>query len=232
MPEKSTFIKLNRKILKWRWYHDPNTFRIFVHLILKANVTDRDFEHITVHRGQLVTSVAHLSEDLKISAKSVRTALEHLKSTNELTIKTTSKYSIITVNKYDEYQRPSNAWANNGQTMGKDGAGGGQQYKNDKECRKMIKNERGDTLTPLGQFKNVILTQSELDELMQKYPLMYDKKLEHLSSYLEITGKQYKNHFAVLLSWLKDDKTTHREKVRTASYDIDELEKINPLDGF
>lgn len=232
MPEKSTFIKLNRKILNWRWYHDSNTFRVFVHLLLTANVTDHDFERITVHRGQVVTSVARLSENLKISVKSVRTALEHLKSTGEVTVKTTSKYSIITVNKYDEYQRPSNAWANNGQTMGKDGAGGGQQYKNDKECKKMMKNERGQTLPPLGQFKNVMLTQSELDELMKKYPSTCDSKLEHLSSYLEITGKQYKNHFAVLLSWLEDDKTAHREKVRTASYDIDELEKINPLDGF
>ncbi len=232
MPEKSTFIKLNRKILKWRWYHDPNTFRLFVHIILKANVTDRDFEKITVKRGQLVTSIAHLSEDLKISQKSVRTALSHLKSTGELTVRATSKYSVITVNKYDEYQKPSNIRTDNGQAVGKDGADEGQQYKNDKECKRMIKNDRGDALPPLGQFKNVILTQAELDELMQKYPLMYDKKLEHLSSYLEITGKQYKNHYAVLLSWLKDDKTAHREKVRTASYDIDELDKINPLDGF
>lgn len=232
MPEKSTFIKLNRKILKWRWYHDPNTFRVFVHLILKANVTDRDFERITVRRGQVVTSVARLSEDLKISVKSVRTALEHLKSTNELTIKTTSKYSIITVNKYDEYQRPSNTWANNGQTIGKSVADEGHQYKNDKECNRMIKNERGQTLPPLGQFKNVMLTQSELDELMKKYPSTCDAKLEHLSSYLEITGKSYANHFAVLLRWLEEDKASKRKKVSKPAYDIDELDKINPLDGY
>ena len=63
MPKKSTFIKLNRKILKWRWYQDANTFRVFVHLILLANVTDRDFENITIQRGQLVTSQSHLSKD-------------------------------------------------------------------------------------------------------------------------------------------------------------------------
>lgn len=236
MPEKSTFIKLNRKILNWRWYHDSNTFRVFVHLLLTANVTDHDFERITVHRGQVVTSVARLSENLKISVKSVRTALEHLKSTGEVTVKTTSKYSIITVNKYDEYQRPSNIraniGANNGQTIGKSVADEGQQYKNDKESNRMIKNERGQTLPPLGQFKNVMLTQSELDELMKKYPSTCDSKLEHLSSYLEITGKQYKNHFAVLLRWLEEDKASKREKVSKPAYDIAELEKINPLDGF
>lgn len=232
MPEKSTFIKLNRKILKWRWYHDANTFRVFVHLLLTANVTDHDFERITVRRGQVVTSVARLSENLKISVKSVRTALEHLKSTNELTIKTTSKYSIITVNKYDEYQRPSNTWANNGQSIGKSVSDEGHQYKNDKECNRMIKNKRGQTLPPLGQFKNVILTQSELDELMKKYPSTCDSKLEHLSSYLEITGKRYQNHFAVLLRWLEEDKASKCEKVSKPAYDIDELEKINPLDGF
>lgn len=122
MPEKSTFIKLNRKILKWRWYQDANTYRVFVHLLLTANVTDRDFEQVTVKRGQLVTSVAHISRDLKISVKSVRTALEHLKSTNEVAIQTTPKYSIITINNYNEYQKVANNWANEGQTRGKRGA--------------------------------------------------------------------------------------------------------------
>ncbi len=133
MTEKSTFVKLNRIILKWRWYQDANTFRVFVHLILLANVTDRDFGKITVKRGQLVTSIAHLSRDLKISVKSVRTALEHLKSTNEVAIKTTSKYSIVTIINYKKYQDVASTWANEGQTMGKQRANEGQQYKNDKE---------------------------------------------------------------------------------------------------
>ena len=29
MAEKSTFIKLDRNIVKWRWYKDINTFKVF-----------------------------------------------------------------------------------------------------------------------------------------------------------------------------------------------------------
>lgn len=235
MPEKSTFIKLNRKILKWRWYQDSNTFRVFVHLLLTANVTDRDFEQVTVKRGQLVTSVAHLSRDLKISVKSVRTALEHLKSTNEVAIQTTSKYSIITVNNYNEYQKVASTRANEGQATGKRGANEGQQYKNDKECKRMIKNEREDTLAPLGRFKNVILTQNELDELKGKFPNDYEAKIERLSRYLESTGKHYDNHFATLLEWLEKDTAVNsndKNDKRTSSYDLDELDKIDTLDDF
>jgi hypothetical protein len=45
-----------------------------------------------------------LAKTLKLSVRSVRTALEHLKSTNEVTIKTTNKFSIITVIWFDKYQ--------------------------------------------------------------------------------------------------------------------------------
>jgi DNA replication protein DnaD len=226
MTEKSTFIKLNRKILKWRWYQDANTFRLFVHLLLIANVTDRDFEQTTIRRGQLVTSVAHLSRDLKISVKSVRTALEHLKSTGEVAISTTSKYSIITIKNYDEYQKVASSWANEGQTKGKQRANEGQQYKNDKECKRMIKNERGETLPPLGRFKNVLLTQNEINELETKYPDDYQGKIERLSRYLESTGKNYSNHFSTLLGWLEQD--VKSETKRNTSYDIDELDILTP----
>lgn len=233
MLEKSTFIKLNRKILKWRWYQDANTFRLFIHLLLKANITDRDFEQVTVKRGQLVTSVAHLSRDLKISVKSVRTALEHLKLTNEVAIQTTSKYSIITINNYNEYQKVANTRANEGQATGKRGANEGQQYKNDKECKRMIKNEREDTHAPLGRFKNVILTQSELDELKAKFPNDYEAKIERLSRYQKSKGKKYDSHFATLLDWLEKDTANtannDKDKKSTSSYDIDKLEQITPL---
>lgn len=104
MAKKSTFIKLDRNITRWRWYTDPNTFRVFIHLLLNANVTDGDFEHITVHRGELVTSYPKLSKDLSISIQSVRTAISHLISTEEVTVKTGPKYSVISILNYDSYQ--------------------------------------------------------------------------------------------------------------------------------
>lgn len=95
---------IDRNILKWRWYQNPNTMRLFIHLLLKANIRDYDFEKITVHRGELVTSYASLSKELELSVQSIRTALEHLKSTGEVTSKSYSKYQVISILEYDKYQ--------------------------------------------------------------------------------------------------------------------------------
>lgn len=133
MAEKSTFIKIDRNILKWRWYEDANTFRVFVHLIIKANIRDADFERITVKRGQLVTSYAHLARDLGISVRNARTAIEHLKLTGEVTIRSYAKYSVITVLNYDYYQENRQAKR---QASDKQPTSSRQQSKNAKERKK------------------------------------------------------------------------------------------------
>ena len=101
-----------RSITSWRWYHNSNTFRVFFHLIISANYTDHDFEGITVHRGQVVTSRKSLATELKLSEREIRTALTHLKTTNDIAIETTTKFSIITVNSFDDYQGATNTSTN------------------------------------------------------------------------------------------------------------------------
>ena len=114
------FVLLNRSITDWRWYQDANTFRLWVHLIVNANFVDKDFEGITIRRGQLVTSYASLSRDLGISLQSVRTALGHLKSTGEITTSVHPKYQVITIVNYDQYQtnQQGNQQATNRQSTG------------------------------------------------------------------------------------------------------------------
>lgn len=106
------YIKLDRKILKWGWYNDSNTFRVFVHLLLTANYSDSEFRGHTIKRGQLVTGRKKLSDQLKMTEREVRTALDHLKATNEIAIETTSQYSIITIENYNKYQRATNKTTN------------------------------------------------------------------------------------------------------------------------
>ena len=110
MYHADTFVKLNRKILDWKWYQDGTTFRVFVHLILKANVFDNDFQNITVHRGQLVTSYGRIAGDLgfyknsNINVEPIRTAIRHLKKTGEITTERIQKGLLITINNYEKYQ--------------------------------------------------------------------------------------------------------------------------------
>ena len=98
------FIKLYDKILNWEWYNDINTFRLFIHLLLKANYKDLKFEGKKILRGQLVTSLPKLSSQTGLSVRQVRVSLDKLKMTGEVTDSSTARYRIITIVRYDEYQ--------------------------------------------------------------------------------------------------------------------------------
>ena len=104
MAEKSTFFKFDRNITSWRWYKNANTMRLFIHLLLAANIKDAPFEKTIIHRGQLATSYERLSEQLDFSLKECRTGVEHLKETGEISVKRYSKFICITINNYDAYQ--------------------------------------------------------------------------------------------------------------------------------
>ena len=44
-------IKLNRKILDWRWFSDPVTRDLFIYCLLKANWKDGAWHGIEYKRG-------------------------------------------------------------------------------------------------------------------------------------------------------------------------------------
>ena len=98
------YIKLFRKILDWEWYSDINTRIVFFHCLLKANWKDKKWKGVEVKRGAFVSSLRHLSREIGISERSLRTALAHLEVTQEVTQCSYPKYSVFTVVHYDEYQ--------------------------------------------------------------------------------------------------------------------------------
>ena len=64
------FVKLHRSLLKWEWYDDLNTFKLFMHLLLTVNYYDRQWRGKTVKRGSRITSYAILAKETKLSVKS------------------------------------------------------------------------------------------------------------------------------------------------------------------
>ena len=98
------WIKIHRKMVDWEWYDDINTKVLFLHLLLTANHKEKNWRGITILRGQKLTSLQHLAEETKLTVMQVRTSLNKLKSTNEITIKTTNKNTLITIEKYSNYQ--------------------------------------------------------------------------------------------------------------------------------
>src|SRR3972149_217900 len=98
------YIALHRKILDWEWYKNTNVVRVFFHLLIKANFEKKKWMGIEIMRGSFITSYANLSFETGLSIQQVRTAINKLKSTSEITSIATTEYTVITVVNYDEYQ--------------------------------------------------------------------------------------------------------------------------------
>lgn len=114
---KGGFIKIDRNIVNWRWYGDANTMRVFIHLLLTANYEDKPFERLIIQRGEVATSYEAIAKKLNLSVRNVRTALNHLKSTGEVTSKSYSKFQVITIVNYDSYQNSRQAKRQSGDSQ-------------------------------------------------------------------------------------------------------------------
>ena len=99
-----SYIKLSRGLLDWEWYSDINTTRAFIHMLLKANWKDGNFKGMVVPRGSFVSSIGKLASETGLTEREIRTAISHLKMTGEVTSKTTNKFTVFSVVKYDLYQ--------------------------------------------------------------------------------------------------------------------------------
>jgi hypothetical protein len=100
----SGWIKIHRQIIDWEWFTDTTTFRVFLQLLLKANHKEKKYRGMVLKVGTIITSRDILAFETSLSVQQVRTALDKLKSTNEITIKTSSQGTIIEVVNYSKYQ--------------------------------------------------------------------------------------------------------------------------------
>ena len=98
------WVKLHRSLLDWEWYRDTNTKTVFLHLLLLANHGEGSYKGFALRAGQLISSVTEISEATGLTVRQTRTALSHLKTTSEVTIKTTNKFSVITLVNWALYQ--------------------------------------------------------------------------------------------------------------------------------
>lgn len=162
------YIKLYRKMTQWGWYKDQNTKDVFLHLLLEACYEPCCFRGHRLEIGQVAATVKEISEKTGISVKSVRTSLEKLKSTNELAIETTNKFSIFTLLNYAEYQGNGNQTgkrlANDWQTTGKQLANASYN----KEIKKLRNKEYLSKERKREKLKNETNPSFDLDDLEKR----------------------------------------------------------------
>ena len=56
-----------------------------------------------------------------------------------------------------------------------------------------------------GEYKNVMLTDKELEKLMAEFPDDWKDRVERLSEYVQSKGVKYKDHLATIRSWARRD---------------------------
>ena len=195
----SGWICLHRKFLSWEWYSDLNTKSLFIHLLIKANFEDKKWQGVEIKRGQFLTGRKVLAKETGLSEQQVRTALERLKSTNEITIKSTSRYSIITLNNYNTYQdeQPANQPTDNQRVTTTNNINNKNKYIH--THGKILKNYGS-------EFNSVLLTEDDYNKFIA---VCLSKELANdLINDLDIAisrGKyQGENHYATLLAFLKN----------------------------
>lgn len=101
----SGWIKVHSKLLKWEWYDKSEMVQLFLYLLLSASYEPKNWHGITIERGQVIVGRSEVCAKLNLSPQVYRTCIERLKSTNEITTKTTNKFTVVTICKYDDYQQ-------------------------------------------------------------------------------------------------------------------------------
>lgn len=112
---------------------------------------------------------------------------------------------------------------------GKNGKNGEEKRDKREEIREKKEEEENNTRAPArerhkyGEYKNVLLSDSDMDKLKTEFPGDYEQRIERLSEYLAQTGKSYKNHLATIRNWARreNEKESKNEPTRTEQHKRD-----------
>lgn len=101
----SGYIKLYRSLLDWEWYKNIPVRVLFEHCLLRANHKENKWQGKVIKKGSFITSLDNLAFETGLTKMQVRTALNKLKSTHEITHEGHSQYSIISIKNWSKYQQ-------------------------------------------------------------------------------------------------------------------------------
>ena len=241
---ESGFLKIYRSFLNWKWYTDPATKDVFLHLILTANWDDRKWRDITICRGQRVYSTQKLADELHMSRQNVRTAIKHLILTGEITNQSKPQYSIATIKNYDYYQSLTNQPTNDQPTPNQPLTNDQPQMKKDKESNKDKKDKYKDVFAEYAADDAELLKAlSDFAEMRKsiKKPLSTERAAKMLIDKLDKLASDRDTKISILnqsifKNWqgvfpLKDDFQKPLSNSQLAN-DLEELERSGVFDDF
>lgn len=184
-----------RKLLKWEWYSNSTTKDVFIDVLLHAYYAEGRYEGKDLKPGQCFMSVDDIAKNCGFTVRQVRTALKHLKMTNELTIEPSSKGSMFTVNNWAKYQgcdkQNDKRETNEGQTNDKRETNALSLYKEEEKEVNNGKREKKGAAEP---------APPSLAEIAQYISAMgYEFSAERFYNYYE--GQGWKRRGQAIVNW-------------------------------
>ncbi|WP_305177893.1 hypothetical protein [Faecalibaculum rodentium] len=181
----SGWIKLHRKLTEWEWYTDVPTKTLFIHLLLTVNYEPGKWRGADVPKGAKITSREKLAKETGLSQQQIRTALNKLESTSEITKSTTSTYTLIQLTNYEKYQ-DTNQVCNQRPTS--DQPASNQRPTTIKESKKERRQEEYKSskqkVITIGPHENVNLPAAALDSFLSRFPETGQAAIDELSERL------------------------------------------------
>jgi len=102
------WLRLYRKSIKSSIFENPFYWKVWCWCLLKASYKNINFPlngmDMKLYEGQFITGIKKACLELNTTPQKYRTAMGYLKSTYRVTIKTTTRFSVITVLKWREHQ--------------------------------------------------------------------------------------------------------------------------------
>jgi len=77
-----------------------------------------------------------------------------------------------------------------------------------------------------GEYKNVYLTDEDMEKLKEEFPKDYLDRIEKVSCYCASTGKSYKNYLATIRNWARKE-TPKEEEETMPTYDSSNNKRVS-----
>lgn len=104
----NNYVMIPRNFTEWEWYKHTDTTTLFIHLLLKANISDTEYNGIEVKRGCCISTYEELATDTGLTEKQVKTSINRLIGSGDITkqvykIRGQKSY-IFKVNDFERFQ--------------------------------------------------------------------------------------------------------------------------------
>lgn len=207
------YIKIYRKIIETAFFKNPVCVQLAILCLVKANHKQQKIilnqKEVIIERGQFVTGLFSLSHEMHASMQKVRTALKILSNCGFLTRKSTNKFSIITIEKYGQYQDVeclSNNQNNKPATN--------QQQTNNKQITtnnndKNDKNDKKKELKPFVDTSNEVrLSEKLLAFILEKNPNHKKPDIQSWARHVDLmlrVDKRQVEQIETVIDWCQSD---------------------------